>query len=95
MKQMALDLGLAPGPSLNRFFAGSNEAALQHLRLQVSDGWGTPRSPVPTYLWGEMGCGKTYLLRAVAEALREQGSTVGWLDASTRFPSALTSAGRP
>lgn len=89
MKQMALDLGLAPGPSLNRFFPGSNEAALQHLRLQVADGWGTPRSPVPTYLWGDMGVGKTYLLRAVAEALREQGATVGWLDANTRFPSAF------
>ena len=89
MKQMALDLGLAPGPSLNRFFPGSNQAALEHLRLQVGEGWGMPRSPVPTYLWGETGCGKSYLLRAVAEALREQGGSVGWLDASTRFPSAF------
>ena len=89
MKQMALDLGLAPGPNLQRFFPGSNQAALEHLRLQVGAGWGTPRSPVPTYLWGEVGVGKTYLLRAVAETLREQGATVGWLDASTRFPSAF------
>ena len=89
MRQMALDLVLAPGPNLQRFFPGSNQAALEHLRLQVGDGWGTPRSPVPTYLWGEMGVGKTYLLRAVAEALREQGATVGWLDANTRFPSAF------
>ncbi|GAB2805970.1 DnaA regulatory inactivator Hda [Comamonas piscis] len=89
MKQMALDLGLAPGPNLNRFFAGSNQAALAHLHAQVNEAWDTPRSTVPTYLWGEMGCGKTYLLRAVAEALREQGAPVGWLDASTRFPSAF------
>ncbi|WP_394681021.1 DnaA regulatory inactivator Hda [uncultured Comamonas sp.] len=89
MKQMALDLGLAPAPSLNRFFAGSNHAALAHLHAQVNEAWDTPRSTVPTYLWGEMGCGKTYVLRAVAEALREQGSPVGWLDASTRFPSAF------
>ena len=89
MKQMALDLGLAPGPSLNRLFVGPNGAAIQHLRLQVGDGWSAPRSPVPTYLWGETGAGKTYLLRAVAETLREQGATVGWLDASTRFPVAF------
>lgn len=89
MKQMALDLGLVPGPSLNRFFAGSNQAALAHLHVQVNESWDTPRATVPTYLWGEMGCGKTYLLRAVAEALREQSSPVGWLDASTRFPSAF------
>ena len=33
MKQLALDIGLATGPTLERFFAGPNEAALQHLRL--------------------------------------------------------------
>ena len=33
MKQLALDIGLATGPTLARFFAGPNEAALQHLRL--------------------------------------------------------------
>ena len=86
MKQMALDLGLAPGPSLHRFFVGPNEAAVQYLRLQVEGGINAQRSPVPTYLWGEEGSGKTYLLRAVREALREQGGSVGWMDASTRFP---------
>jgi DnaA family protein len=42
----------------------------------------TTRSPVPTYLWGEPGSGKTHLLKAVASALREQGASVGWLDPS-------------
>jgi DnaA family protein len=83
MKQIALDIALARVPTLAGFFAGPNEAALAHLRL-----WsGSPtRSPVPTYLWGEAASGKTHLLRAVAEALREQGARVGWLDASLREP---------
>jgi chromosomal replication initiation ATPase DnaA len=40
------------------------------------------RAPVPTYLWGSAGCGKTHLLKAVREALRERGASVGWLDAT-------------
>ncbi|MDO8277181.1 MAG: DnaA regulatory inactivator Hda [Burkholderiaceae bacterium] len=78
MKQIALDIGLASGPTLANFFAGPNEAALAHLRLWA----GNPtRSPVPTYLWGPGGSGKTHLLKSVHEALREQGGRVGWLDA--------------
>ena len=41
---------------------------------------------MPTYLWGEPGSGKTHLLKAVSEALREQGASVGWLDASLLDP---------
>ncbi len=44
------------------------------------------RSPVPTYLWGSTGAGKTHLLKAVLESLREQGALVGWLDASAIEP---------
>lgn len=83
MKQIALDIGLDRGPTLASFCAGPNEAALSHLRL-----WsGSPtRSPVPTYLWGPPGSGKTHLLRAVAQALAEQGALVGWLDPSVAEP---------
>ena len=63
MKQLALDIGLATGPTLARFYAGPNEAALQHLRLAVGQGSSqATRSPVPTYLWGEAGSGKSHLL---------------------------------
>lgn len=87
MKQLALDIGLASGPTLARFFAGPNEAALQHLRLAAGDGSSVAtRSPVPTYLWGEPGSGKTHLLQAVRHALREQGNGVGWLDPSVAEP---------
>jgi DnaA family protein len=83
MKQIALDIGLARGPTLAGFCAGPNEAALAHLRLWT----GNPtRSPVPTYLWGAGGSGKTHLLKAVAEALREQGAAVGWLDPTEHEP---------
>ena len=84
MKQLALDIGLAPLPTLDNFVAVGNEAALDHLRLWV----GNPlRSPVPTFLWGESGSGKTHLLRAVREAFREQGARVGWLGADTLNPT--------
>ena len=87
MKQLALDIGLATGPTLERFFAGPNEAALQHLRLAAGAGSSeSTRSPVPTYLWGEPGSGKTHLLQAVRQALREQGSSVGWLDPTVGEP---------
>jgi DnaA family protein len=87
MKQIALDIGLPTGPTLDSFFAGPNEAALRHLALWVSEQSSAPaRSPVPTYLWGMSGCGKTHLLKAAREALREQGGAVGWLDASVLVP---------
>jgi DnaA-homolog protein len=83
MKQIALDIGLARGPTLANFFAGPNEAALKHLQLWA----GSPtRSPVPTYLWGSAASGKTHLLKAVAESLREQGAAAGWLDATIHEP---------
>ncbi|MGC4366181.1 DnaA regulatory inactivator Hda [Hydrogenophaga sp. R2] len=83
MKQLALDIGLAPVPTLSNFVPVGNEAALEHLRL-----WsGSPtRSPVPTFLWGAGGSGKTHLLLAVREAFREHGARVGWMDAGTLNP---------
>ena len=84
MRQMALDIGFAPVPTLTNFVGAGNEAAVEHLRLWTNN---PLRSPVPTFLWGESGSGKTHLLRAVREALREQGSRVGWLDAGTLDPT--------
>ena len=91
MKQIALDIGLAPGPTLKNFFSGPNQAALQHVQLWVSN---DKRSPVPTYLWGEGGSGKSHLLRAAQAALREQGCPVGWMDASVAEPSGFDESWR-
>jgi DnaA family protein len=86
MKQIALDIGLDRGPTLASFCAGPNEAALAHLKLWCAS---PTRSPVPTYLWGGSGSGKTHLLRAVGQALSDQGASVGWLDATLAEPPAF------
>lgn len=89
MKQLALDIGLSAGPVLANFCAGPNTAALRHLELWVGakdSASASNRSPVPTYLWGPTGSGKSHLLKAAREALREQGARVGWLDASVAEP---------
>lgn len=83
MKQLALDFDLAPLPRLANFVPAGNEAALAHLGLWVDN---PLRSPVPTYLWGESGSGKSHLLHAVAGELMARGSAVGWLDASVLMP---------
>ncbi len=83
MKQIALDIGLPSEPMFSNYLAGPNQPALSHLQLWAG---GHLRSPVPTYLWGATGSGKTHLLRAAAHALREQGAAIGWLDASCVEP---------
>jgi DnaA family protein len=83
MKQIALDIGVATAPAFSNFFAGSNTAAVSHLQLWACS---RLRSPVPTYLWGELGSGKTHLLKAAVGALQQQGARVGWLDASVTEP---------
>jgi DnaA family protein len=83
MKQLALPIAMARAPTLDGFCAGPNAAAVDHLKLWARS---PTRSPVPTYLWGPAASGKTHLLLAVREALREQGATVGWLDPSIAEP---------
>jgi DnaA family protein len=96
MKQLALDIGLATGPTLANFFAGPNEAALRHLQLWVGEKSAVARSPVPTYLWGPGGSGKSHLLKAARESLREQGASsrhaVGWMDAAMLEPPEYNEA---
>jgi DnaA-homolog protein len=91
MKQIALDIGLPTGPTLQTFFPGPNEAVLRHLSVWVGAGSQTAnRSPVPTYLWGPTGSGKTHLLEAVREALCTQGAAVGWMDTAMAEPEAFS-----
>ena len=89
MKQIALDIGLANAPVFGNFFAGPNIAALSHLQLWADS---PLRLPVPTYLWGEPGSGKTHLLKAAAGALQQQGARIGWLDASVTEPPEFNEA---
>jgi len=89
MKQIALDIGVSVGPSLANFHPGHNAAALAHLELWMA---GRTRSPVPTYLWGHNGSGKTHLLQAVAHHIEQQGALVGWMDKSTVQPDEFNPA---
>ena len=89
MKQIALDIGLATAPAFSNFFAGPNDAAVKHLELWSGNAL---RSPVPTYLWGDPGSGKTHLLKAAVGVLQQHGARVGWLDASVMEPPAFNDA---
>jgi DnaA family protein len=84
MKQLVLDMALPTGPSLSNFCAGPNQDALSHLTLWLGEPGSQLRSPLPTYLWGSSGCGKTHLLLAMRSALVAQGETVGWMDAAAQ-----------
>ncbi len=90
MRQLALDIGLNAGPTLANFFPGPNEAAWKHLTLWLGNqSVPSSRSPVPTYLSGPTGSGKSHLLRAVQSGLSSHGQLAGWLDASIVDPSAF------
>ncbi|EGI78365.1 DnaA regulatory inactivator Hda [Hylemonella gracilis] len=85
MKQIALDIRVADGPTFANFLPGPNEVVLSHLRAWAESADGTEGAragaPVPDYLWGPAGSGKTHLLKAAREALQARGAGVGWLDA--------------
>lgn len=86
MQQLILDMGLASSPTLDNFLADAQSELLAHLRLWV----GNPqRSPVPTYVWGQSGSGKTHLLRAIQAQAQVQGEQVGWLDAQVPYPQGF------
>jgi DnaA family protein len=89
MTQLALDLGLAPLPRLDNYVAAANAHALTHLRHGAAD---PLRSAVPTYLWGDTGCGKTHLLRGVVAEVQALGQQVGWLDPHVNDPPSFDEA---
>jgi DnaA-homolog protein len=83
MQQFTLDVAVDTSPALANFYPDGNEASHQHLRLWLES---PRRSPVPIYLHGESGTGKTHLLRSLARGLQERGETFGWLDYSQQEP---------
>ncbi len=84
MQQMVLDMGLGQGATLANFCAGPNAQALAHLQLWLGQpgSAATVRSPVPVYMWGASGCGKSHLLQATRAALQTRGLSAGWLSTS-------------
>jgi DnaA family protein len=80
MKQGTLDLGLAPRPSFKNFYPGPNEDIVKVLREWLSTV--QPHlQPMPFYLWGERGSGKTHLLQAVMGQAVQMGQTAMYFNA--------------
>jgi DnaA family protein len=85
MKQIALDIGLSTGPTIANFCAGPMKLPCAIMELWIGSKANAAdsltRSPVPPTC-GAPGSGKSHLLKAAREGLRDQGARVGWLDAS-------------
>jgi DnaA family protein len=64
MQQLVLDIGPPPDPSFDNYVAGPNAEALARVR-GLADG--ALREAI-VYLWGELGSGRTHLLKAAARA---------------------------
>jgi DnaA-homolog protein len=83
--QLALDLLLDPIPTLENFIVGSNAELIGHLQAPPSR---------TIFIWGESGCGKTHLLRAMSTAKSEKtclyanADAIASLDAET-LPDVL------
>jgi DnaA-homolog protein len=79
MRQIPLDIGVAPSPSFDSFLPAANQAALAHLRDLTPDA-------APAYLWGAHGSGKTHLLQALNRRWRDQGLHVAWFTPADLTP---------
>jgi DnaA-homolog protein len=86
VRQIPLAIGPEPLATFETFVTGANAGAVAHLRALASQ----PGAPV--YLWGESGCGKTHLLRALAHEVHERGGRVAWFDAERMLPYAADDA---
>lgn len=69
MKQLALELASPPAPTLDNFVVGGNAEVVAALRAFAR---GDSREHC-IYLWGGSGSGRTHLLCATLQALREAG----------------------
>jgi DnaA-homolog protein len=76
MKQMILDIAPAPAPTLDGFVPGRNAELLVSLYALAN---GSNRDHF-IYLWGEPGCGRSHLLKAVAAAARREGRRAVWFN---------------
>jgi DnaA family protein len=61
-RQLVLDLLQPAAPTLENFVAGRNAEAMQALRRLAAGAAGERI----VYLWGEVGCGRSHLLQALA-----------------------------
>ncbi|MDC8786034.1 DnaA regulatory inactivator Hda [Roseateles koreensis] len=90
MKQIPLAIGPEPMFTFDNFLPGANTAALAELRA-LRPGAAFAATVPPIFVWGGSGCGKTHLLKALAESWQSAGLQVGWYDAETPLPWELPS----
>ncbi len=69
MKQLLLDIAHAPAPTLDNFVPGRNGELVAALYALANDA----SHERFVYLWGAAGCGRSHLLRAVADFARGNG----------------------
>ncbi len=79
MRQLPLDLGSDAEPSLDEVVGERNHEALAWLRTWPA----SQQAPMPAYLWGAPGSGKSHLLRAMVPRAMGMGFGVIWLNAHT------------
>ena len=84
MKQLALTLAPPPEPSLDNFYPGRNAELVVALR-GLADGISAERF---FYLWGEPGCGRSHLLRAMAGALSARNVVTVYAGTGFALPPA-------
>jgi DnaA-homolog protein len=76
VRQLVLELGTTPAPSLETFYPGHNGVVLAALRDALAG------SECIVFLWGGAGAGKTHLLRAFVAAARNAGRRAAYVEAS-------------
>lgn len=86
MHQVPLSLSPAPLPTFASFRPGSNRLAWAHLQSDLP-------LTAPVYLWGPKGCGKTHLLKALAQSCQAAGRPAGWWDAASSLGAAEVGGG--
>ncbi|MCL2161309.1 MAG: DnaA/Hda family protein, partial [Betaproteobacteria bacterium] len=81
MKQLILDLRPDRPPTLENFVPGSNAELLENLaRLAAARPEQTPGAHL--YLWGDVGSGRSHLLRAAVARALDEGRPAFFLNAS-------------
>ena len=88
VRQIPLAIGPLPARGFDAVVPGRNTAALAQLQqLAAALPYAAPSAPpLPVYLWGAAGCGKTRLLQATADAALQRGLQVGWIDPARPLP---------
>jgi DnaA family protein len=83
LAQLPLELALADHASFGTFVAGSNEAAVEHVRNLAQGGADT------VWLWGAEGSGKSHLLQAACRAAAEAGRRAMYVPLPAISPAIL------